>query len=93
MPVPTPSSRSPWVQLTVTDDDDNGSRTARVTVTVDQRMHRFEIEVFEKTVVIDHQETVNRRGSVVTVEPPDSVVKRVASHEKVQEFIDGDGND
>lgn len=94
---PSATEMEPWLQLTPVDeaDSNNSSHTARVTATVDQRMHRFEVEVSHadgadsigEVVELDHQETVTERGSVETAPPSDDVYDLVASHEKVRDFV------
>lgn len=83
----------PWVQVSdangLTDSD--SIRTARVTATVDERKHRFELSVEDhddgQTVALDHQETLTRRGSVETSTPSDDVYDLVSSHDDVQAFV------
>lgn len=73
------------MQVLKTDEDDS---VARLTVSIGDDDHRFEISAQGDTAVVEYEETLTWRGAIEVSEPDDDIWLNVMASEAVTEFLD-----
>lgn len=61
---------------------------AKLTISIGDDDHRFEIWSEDDTALIEYQETLTWRGQVEVSEPDEEVLKELVTSDEVTEFLD-----
>lgn len=70
---------------------DHGDSTARMTITIADDDHRFDVWVEGDTAYIEYQETLTWRGRVQVSEPDAYIFKELMQSDEMSAFLDANG--